>query len=258
MEIEVILTPAEITGLPRRDLSATTCVVFDVLRATSTILTALASGARRVYPVSTVEEALALKSGALPDALLGGERGGVRIDGFDLGNSPSEYGPAVVAGRDLISTTTNGTVAFRACAAAKAVSAGAWLNLDALVTWVRTLELTTAHLMLVCAGTGEDFALEDGYAVGGLLARLVRTVARGSQASTERFSLTDASSALLNMYERRPDDALGALQASTNGRRLKAIGLDGDVQRCAATTALPWVGTMRRGAIEGERIKPGT
>ena len=92
MKVEVILTPAEIALTGRGETcSAATCVVFDVLRATSTMLTALAHGARRIYPVSTVAEAWNLKRMKLPDALLGGERNGVRIEGFDLGNSPCEY-----------------------------------------------------------------------------------------------------------------------------------------------------------------------
>ena len=132
MRVEAVLTPAEIALLPRRDLSDATCVVFDVLRATSTILTALFNGATRVYPVGTTAEAFTLRDTRLPAALLGGERGGVRIEGFDLGNSPREYTPEIVSGRDIITTTTNGTVALRACAGARTVFAGALLNLRAL------------------------------------------------------------------------------------------------------------------------------
>src|SRR3989442_13873822 len=91
MKIDAVLTPAEIDLLPQRDLKNTTAVVFDVLRATSTILTALAHGAREIYPVRTIEEAFALQSAQMPGALLGGERHGEKIDGFDLGNSPLEY-----------------------------------------------------------------------------------------------------------------------------------------------------------------------
>ena len=69
--------------------------------------------------------------------MLGGERGGVRIEGFDLGNSPREYTAEAVAGRDIITTTTNGTVALRACAGAREVLAGAWVNLDVLAFWLR-------------------------------------------------------------------------------------------------------------------------
>src|ERR1700730_14424386 len=89
MEIDVILNPAEIALLPGRDLSNATCVVFDVLRATSSMITALAHGAAAIHPVRTIEDALALKT-RFPDAVLGGERHGDRIPGFDAGNAPHE------------------------------------------------------------------------------------------------------------------------------------------------------------------------
>ena len=249
MRIEAILTPAEIARLPRHDLGAATCVVFDVLRATSAVLTAISQGARRIYPVSTVEEARRLKETRLPDALLVGERGGVRLDGFDLGNSPGEYTPETVGGRDIISTTTNGTVALRACAGATDVLAGAWLNLQALAAWIRARETEMERLVLVCAGTGENFALEDGYAAGGLIARL--------RSNPRTGDLDDAALALLALYERNPDAPLEVLRASANGKRLEEIGLGADVARCAAPPELPWMAIRRGDALEGEFIVSG-
>lgn len=240
MEAEVILTPAEIARLPERDLSTTVCVVFDVLRATSTMLTAFAHGARRIFPVRTIEEARLLHRSKLPDALLGGERGGVRIEGFDLGNSPREYTPEVVAGRDIITTTTNGTVALSACAGAKAVLAGAWLNLDALGAYLLRPDNSVGRLALVCAGTGERFALEDGLAVGALLARLPAA------------SLDDAAQAMLALHARWRDKPLLGMQGGENGQRLAEIGLAADVEWCARTSALPWVAVLRDGALEGK------
>src|SRR5260221_1575410 len=90
MHIDVVLHPAEIALLPACDLSQTTCVVFDVLRATSSMITALAHGVAEIHPVSTIEEAQALKV-RFPDAVLGGERHGNLIPGFEIGNAPREY-----------------------------------------------------------------------------------------------------------------------------------------------------------------------
>lgn len=250
MRIETILTPAEISGLPRRDLCAATCVVFDVLRATSTLLAALANGARRVHPVVTIEEARALRRAKYPDALLGGERDGVRIEGFDLGNSPREYTAEAVAGRDIISTTTNGTVALRACAGAREVMAGAWVNLDVLAFWLRQRLAVLEHLVLICAGTGEEFALEDGLAAGGLISRLT------TQANAMGpVKMDDAGLALVSMYEVMGREPLSAMRLSANGRRLEEIGLGADVQWCAATSRLPWVAVLRDGALEGKFIE---
>ena len=244
MNVEVILTPAEIETLPQRDLSSSTCVVFDVLRATSTILTALASGARRVYPVRTIEEAWHLREGRLPGALLGGERDGVRIDGFDLGNSPGEYTRFVVEGRDIITTTTNGTVALQACAHAEEVLAGALLNLGALTDYLCRRERPVEHLLLICAGTDVRFALEDGYAAGDLLARL-RDAGRLT-------SSNDAGLAMLALFQSSANDPVSALRSSENGRRLwRSEALAADVERCAQVDSLSWVGVARDGALVG-------
>src|SRR5262245_18019417 len=94
------------------ELAGTTCAVLDVLRATTTMAQALASGAREVIPCLTVEDAQA-QAAKLPagQVVLGGERGGLRIAGFQLGNSPAEYTPATVASKSVVMTTTNGTKA---------------------------------------------------------------------------------------------------------------------------------------------------
>src|SRR4051794_25900005 len=134
MHIDVVLNPAEIALLPTRDLSGTTCVVFDVLRATSSMVTALAHGVNEIHPVCTIDEAQALKT-RLPNAVLGGERQGESIPGFDIGNSPSEY--TTLRGRRIVTTTTNGTVALRACELADRVLVGALLNLGALAETLR-------------------------------------------------------------------------------------------------------------------------
>src|SRR6185295_6978290 len=112
MKIDVALNPAEIARLPQRQLAGTTCIVFDVLRATSSMITALGHGASEIYPVTSIDEALELRK-EHPRAILAGERHGERIDGFDIGNSPFEY--QTLHGARIISTTTNGTVALRAC-----------------------------------------------------------------------------------------------------------------------------------------------
>lgn len=219
MKVEIVLTPAEIDRLPERDLADATCVVFDVLRATSTIVTALEHGARRVFPAANIEEARDWKRTRLPGALLAGERRGVRIDGFDLGNSPREYTPEAVGGRDIITTTTNGTVALRACAAARRLHGGALLNLDALATHL--LAAAPERLVLVCAGSGRAFSLEDAFGAAALLARV------------EPLAGRDAGDALRAIHARYAPDAAGALRDSHNGRALARIGLGADVDWCA-------------------------
>ncbi|MDB6152867.1 MAG: comB [Chthoniobacteraceae bacterium] len=232
MLIDVVLNPAEIALLSRRDLSGTTCVIFDVLRATSSMVTALAHGAAAIYPACTIEEAFELKK-QLPDALLGGERHGDPIAGFDLGNSPFEYREAV-AGKTIISTTTNGTIALRACEHADEVLAGALLNLDALVLEIQ--KQRPAKLLIVCAGTFGDFALEDACAAGWLVAAL------------KEGELTDAAQAALAVTRLFPEP-LPALQSAKNGRALLAKGRGNEVDWCAQVSIYTVVGRMKSGVI---------
>lgn len=231
MIVDVVLNPAEIALLPQRDLSATTCVVFDVLRATSSMITGLAHGAAEIHPVTTIDEALALKQ-RLPQAVLGGERHGDRIEGFDVGNSPLEY--MDLAGRSIITTTTNGTVALRACEKAQRVLVGAILNIDALAT-----ELTRAQpeqVVLVCAGTFADFALEDTIGAGLLIAALGKP------------ELTDSAYAALAVAQCYPEP-LDALRRARNGRALEAKGRGTEVEWCAQRSRFNVVGSMEQAVI---------
>jgi 2-phosphosulfolactate phosphatase len=231
MKLDAALTPADISRLPERDLGATTCVVFDVLRATSSMITALANGVAEIFPVKTIEEALALRK-EMPDALLGGERHGERIEGFDLGNNPFEY--TELAGRRIISTTTNGTVALRACERAGRVLVGALLNLAALRD-----ELTRsrpAEVLLVCAGTFETFALEDAIAAGLLAAEFPEA------------EPTDAAVAAI-ATARRFATPLQALLAARNGRALAARGWHDQIEWCAQVSRFGAIGAMDNGII---------
>ena len=172
MNLQTTFTPADFEALAQTDLSGTTCVVFDILRATSSMITALANGAEQILPVATIEEALAAKA-EHPEALLCGERDGLRITAaqtggteFDLGNSPREYTAEVVTGKTLITTTTNGTRALRACVNAEHTLVASFLNLTATTNYLRTAK--PSKLVIVCGGTYEEAALEDTLAAGAI------------------------------------------------------------------------------------------
>ena len=226
MNIDVALNPAEIALLPKRQLAQTTCVVFDVLRATSSMITALANGASEIYPVTTIDEARELHKDH-PYALLGGERNGELIDGFDVGNSPFEY-QSIQSGK-IITTTTNGTVALRACEHADRVLVGAMLNLAALAEELRWSE--AQEVLLICAGTFEDFALEDACAAGLLIDEL------------KEATLTDSARAALAITKLYPSP-LDALLASRNGQVLKAKGRVAEVEWCSQISRYNVIGFM--------------
>ena len=232
MHIDAVLSPAEIDLLPQQDLSASVCIVFDVLRATSSILTGLAHGVEEILTVVSIEEALAARV-QWPGAGLGGERFGDRIEGFDLGNSPLEYRQPGL--HRIVTTTTNGTVALRACAAAREVWVGALLNMQALVD--RLQQSAPERVTLVCAGTFRELALEDVLAAGMLAAAFPEAV------------LSDAAQVALALYLQHQGNLCAALEGAKNGRVLLANGRGEDVAWCGHVSRFPLVGILREGII---------
>lgn len=240
--LEVLFTPADFAALKRRNLDDTVAIVFDVLRATSTIVTALANGAAAVIPVAEISEALAVRE-RQPGVLLAGERDGLRIRAeltggveFDLGNSPREFTTGRVAGKTIVASTTNGTRAFRACAHADQVLAGAFLNLSATADYIRARR--APHLLVVCSGTMEQAAYEDILAAGALCDLLWTQYERGE--------ISDAAEVAREIYRSGREDLSAALRHSRNGRRLSAIAeLRDDVAFCLRRDAFPLVAILR-------------
>ncbi len=228
MKVTTVLTPAEIALLPQSDLTHITAVVFDVLRATSTMTTAFESGVSAIYTAKDIAEAHAFRA-KYPNALLGGERHGEKIEGFDLGNSPLEYRD--LAGREIISTTTNGTIALRAVAHAGTVIAGALLNVRAVADYLS--RHPAEHLLLVCAGTGTEFAIEDALAAGALLHEL-----------PSEFHLDDAAKLLLALWRSHSENPLAVLAASRNGRRLIERGRRDEVEWCSQVSVCATLGIL--------------
>ena len=234
VKIEVCLSPADYQARAATGFGDAVCVVFDVLRATSVMVAGLANGAAGFVPAAHISEALALRL-RHPDALLAGERDGLRIRAlqsggveFDLGNSPREYTRQRVAGRTIISTTTNGTRALRACAAAHRVAVSCLLNLRATADWLA--KQSTERVILVCAGTAEFPALEDIIGAGALCELLVTRCA-GAE-------LLDSAETASRVWVEARQDLFGAISGSQNGRRLMANAeLWQDVEFCSRRDA---------------------
>jgi 2-phosphosulfolactate phosphatase len=197
------------------------------------MITALAHGASGIWPVRTIEEAWALKE-QRPAALLGGERHGERIDRFDLGNSPLEYRDNV-RGREIISTTTNGTIALRAVEHASSVLAASLLNNGAVALHLNGHP--SSRILLVCAGTFRDAALEDILAAGMLISMLPGR------------PLTDAAELALAIYRQEQHDLPAALRRAANGRALLAKGRSYDLDWCSRTSIFPLLGMMTDGCV---------
>jgi 2-phosphosulfolactate phosphatase len=235
--------PLYVHALPKNvaesDLAGSTVVVIDLLRATSTICQALASGAREVVPFLEVAEALAAAAaGDRSDIVLGGERKGGRIPGFDLGNSPSEYTPESVGGRRVFITTTNGTRALFHARFARRLLVGAVVNLSAVAASVED----DPRVDIVCAGTGGEPTREDCLAAGAVVSRL-HELKRGE------WKANDAADSARREWEKIVVEAPAAnrplseqlaleLRDTQGGRNLLGIGLEQDLVDCAQVDRL--------------------
>jgi 2-phosphosulfolactate phosphatase len=246
--LEVLFAPAEFIALRERDLSRTVCVVFDVLRSTSTMMTALDNGAARIIPVSEIEEALAIQR-LTPHVLLAGERDGVRIRAhqtggtdFDLGNSPREFTADAVRGKTIVITTTNGTRALRACAPASAILIGSFLGLSAVADWVRAYR--PPNLLLIGAGTINQASYEDTLAAGALADLLWPLY--------ESWQISDSAAMARQLFLHAAGDLPQAMKSARNGRRLLANPeLREDVAFCLRRDTLRFVAQLTSEGVVG-------
>jgi 2-phosphosulfolactate phosphatase len=236
MRVEVRFTIPEVESV---ELPGTVAVVVDVLRATSTLTTALARGAKAIYPSPSTEDALRLaQSLGREDTLLCGERKGLMIEGYDLGNSPQEFTPEVVEGKRLIMNTTNGTRALVAVQSADVVFAAAFLNLRAMAD--ELMERDPERLLILCAGREDVFALEDAVCAGMLLSLLGNRGLSLDADDSARASLALASAHSV---------AESFLASTAAGKALLDLGLSEDLQWCAQTDPVGVVPVLRERAL---------
>lgn len=231
MRAQVFFTPGEVDPAA---IQGATAVVLDVVRATTTMVEALANGARAIYPTASTEEAVRLATSlGRDDTLLCGERKGVKVEGFDLGNSPWEFSPEVVEGKRLVMSTTNGTGAMVRVQEADRVVACAFTNLSVVADAVRDAE----HLVLVCAGRVGRFSLDDALCAGHLLRRL-----------GDGRDLNDAARAVAALAGVvSADEAF--LRSTEAGKALEQIGLDADLQICGQVDRHQVVAELRDQAL---------
>jgi 2-phosphosulfolactate phosphatase len=237
-DVEVHLLP----GLaPPGRLTGGVAVVIDVLRATTTIIHALAAGCTAVRPCAEVDEARALADG-LPagKVLLGGERGGVPLPGFDRGNSPREYSAAVCQGTTLVLTTTNGTRALLRAAEAERVLVAGFVNYSAVCEQLRQ-EARPIHI--VCAGTEGAVTLEDTLLAGALVDFLCEE---------GEVRLNDSARLAWDCFENHGRVLLGALEVSRGGTQLRQLGYDDDIRSAAQVDQFALVPELRREPLRVE------
>jgi 2-phosphosulfolactate phosphatase len=221
-------------------------VVIDVLRASTTIVTALAHGAAVVLPRRSIDDARAAAA-ARAGALLGGERGGLKIAGFDLGNSPAEYTADRVAGKPVVITTTNGTLALAACREAVEVLVGAIVNRSAVAATARRLAAARGcdAIHLVCAGTDGQVTDEDVLAAGAIL----DAAGRDEELDAAALAARDRFRALATAGRQGLEQRIAtAFRTCRGGENLIALGMEADLAAAAAIDSLAIVPRLDRGA----------
>jgi 2-phosphosulfolactate phosphatase len=226
MKIELYVIPQEIT---EDKLKERTVVVIDVLRASTTMCRALASGAKEIIPMDSPAAAIELAASISSDmVMLCGEREGVIIEGFDLGNSPLEYTPDRVEGRTLIFSSTNGSrTIVRSRSAADSIVAG-FVNIQTILDYLPEM---LDNLVILCAGKWLQFAMEDSVCGGLLIDRLLERY--------EDVQLNDGANTARILYHHFEDSILDMVKSSSHGRYLDSIGMGKDLPVCAALNSIP-------------------
>ena len=236
MRLDIFLTPGELSS---SDILDRPVVVIDILRASSSIVQALSAGAKSIYPVASIEEALRLANTfGRDDVLLCGERRCLPIEGFDLGNSPREFVRERVEGKTLVMSTTNGTHLMSMTGGASRVLIGSLLNLGAVVEELVRME---AEPVLICSGRDKHFALEDASCAGVMATRLM-------EARPGEWELNDGALAALALArEFPPDEEL--FETTAAGKAVRGAGLGEDLAFCARVDTLEIVPVLHERMI---------
>ena len=229
MRIDVFFGPA---GLTPSDVAGRVVVVIDVLRASTSIATALANGARAVIPVDSTEEVVTrAKAFARSEVKLAGERQMRPIPGFDLGNSPREFSRDVVEGKTVLLSTTNGTAAIASLQGPRDVVIGSYVNFSAVLAMLRAALRGGADIAILCAGRDRQFSLEDAACAG----RFVHSAMR----RRTDVAVNDAAFASMLIDRRYSDNLMRLFSASAHGRALSEAGYGDDLADCAAIDSYP-------------------
>lgn len=229
MRIDVFFGPA---GLTASDVAGRVVVVIDVLRASTSIATALANGARAVIPVDSTEEVVTrAKAFERSEVKLAGERQMRPIPGFDLGNSPREFSREVVEGKTVLLSTTNGTAAIASLQGPRDVVIGSYVNFSAVLAMLRAALRGGADIAILCAGRDKQFSLEDAACAG-------RFVHHALRRRTD-VAVNDAAFASMLIDRRYSDNLMRLFSASAHGRALSEAGYGDDLADCAAIDSYP-------------------
>ena len=230
MKIEVIFSPVQTDEL---FFTGKTTVVIDVLRASSTIITALSNGAKEVVPVGTVEFAVKVSGGIFGgQTLLCGERNTKKIEGFALGNSPAEYTKEIVSGKSIVFYSTNGSRAIVKAKYSANLFICSFNNMKSLSDHLKKLN---EDILILCSGNNNFLSLEDSVCAGMLVNELV--------SDNNQTELTDSSKSAMSLFKSFGNNILKFLSETDHGRLLISNGFESDLKDCAeldSTNVIPF------------------
>lgn len=217
-----------------------TCVVIDVLRASTVIVTALANGAKEVIPVNTVDFAVKVSGDAFrSQTILGGERNTKKVEGFTLGNSPLEYTAEVVSNKSIILYTTNGSRSIVKAKFAENLFIACFNNISAVVEHLVSLK---KDVEIICAGTNGGFNMEDAVCAGNIIALL--------NSNKNEIQLSDSAIACSLLYKTYSKSILKMLKNTEHGKLLIENGFADDIKECARIDTAEIVPFYNSGVIK--------
>jgi 2-phosphosulfolactate phosphatase len=233
MRIDVMFLPTDVNKL---DISDTICIVLDIFRATTSIVTAMANGCKTIVPVLNIEDAYSVAR-QMESALFAGERQSIRIEGFDFGNSPFEFSSDKVKDQTIIMTTTNGTIAIKSTEGAYLTLIGSFINAKAVCQQAKKYG---KDIMIICAGTDQLFSLEDALCAGLLVSILHEE---------EDLIMTDSARGAWVMYNGAKKSIMEIASNSRNGRRLHDMGCKTDIEYCLQSNIVNVVPRYNEGTL---------
>jgi len=236
MKIQTLLSPLNVDDL---FFANKTTVVIDVLRATSTIITALNNGAKEIIPVNSIEFAMKVSGDTFSgQTLLAGERNTKMIDGFTLGNSPLEYQSEIVNGKSIVLFTTNGSKAIVKAKYSSSLFISAFLNASSIAKQISEVP----EVVIMCSGNNGLFSFEDSVCAGDLIEELHEL--------NDIIELDDASKTCHFLFEQNKNQLNKMLSETEHGKKLLGQGFKDDIDYCAQKNVFNVIPIYDKGSIK--------
>ena len=230
MRLDVFFTPSQVKPA---DTAGRLVAIVDVLRASTTVATALGNGAKTVIPLEGADEVISRsKEFSRSGVKLAGEQKMFPIAGFDLGNSPQDFTAEAVEGKTILITTTNGTRALLGVQGARDIVIASYVNFTAVLAMMKVAASSNTDIAIICAGEEGSFTLEDAACAG----RYVRAIPKRASVAAN-----DAASASVLIEKKYGDNIAKVFKESTHGQALESAGFGDDLDAAAEVDAYPVV-----------------